>query len=349
MNGHKARRVVRTDIEMFQKSILKMGKKMEFIVENLSCGQADCFLISLENELGDTCTILVDGNRQGKKSRSLENIIARIEKLDKLDYIIVTHVDNDHLGGILSLFQYFKKDRKDIAQKLEETIIVYNCISQGLISYRQAREFERLICDRKVIGSYCNRYDNSGSMLKLLQVPLRKILSITAEKNRNAYLTFLGPNRAGVNAVANDYLQYYDDGTKPDAVLINKNSIAFLLEFGGKKVLFTGDAFLTDVQNLLLSIEDEHNPIKIDLMKIPHHGAEKYNVGIGEFVRKHQCTQIILTAAETWDNKHPAESVMKELSSALSGAGRIYTEADLTQIKDEYGRLQNGDSKIIIV
>lgn len=70
---------------------------VQFKIKNLSVEQADCFLILLENIKVDSCNILVDGNREGKNSVSFLNMKKEIEKLNKLDYIIVTHVDNDHI------------------------------------------------------------------------------------------------------------------------------------------------------------------------------------------------------------------------------------------------------------
>ena len=78
---------------------------MKFDIELLSKGQADCFLVFLENDEGDECSILIDGDYGEKRRPVLENIIGRISKLKRLDCIVVTHIDEDHLGGIFSLFE----------------------------------------------------------------------------------------------------------------------------------------------------------------------------------------------------------------------------------------------------
>lgn len=317
---------------------------MKFEVENLSCGQADCFLINIENYLGDTCTILVDGNRQGK-ANLLNTIVPRISNMEKLDYIVVTHVDNDHLGGILSLFQ-FNADTSSIQRQLKDTIIIYNFVSQGEISYRQARSLEELLHGRRVINSFSIDYDNRNSMLKLLHPTRRNILKSTKEREKNAYLTFLGPDKAGANAVARDYQRCKLTGASSNEEIINKNSITFLLEFAGKRMLFLGDAYLTDTVEVISNIEGTGAPLKITLIKVAHHGAKDNNALIGEFAQKHQCRKFIITGSVDWNKKHPAKEVLEQLYPLKP---EIYTDVNLLTIDTKYYNMQKTEKIINIL
>lgn len=320
---------------------------MKFTIENLSSGQADCFLINLENDLYDKCTILVDGNREGSKTVSFMAMVNRIASLEKLDYIVITHVDNDHLGGILSLFKKEPGITPDISQQLKDTIIIYNYVAHGEISYKQARILENLIHDRKVINSFSQKYENNRSMLKFLPLSIRKILEFTPQREQNAYFTFLGPNNAGANAVMMDYNRCYWEGSTPNSELINKNSITFLLEFAGKRVLFSGDAFLSDVETALCNIEDPKNPLKIDLIKIPHHGAKDNNSAIGYFSKKHKCIHFLLTAKTPRAKDHPDEIVIQQLYLNNPRDTKIYTELDLTCINTKYKYISENRTKTI--
>jgi len=54
----------------------------------------------------------------------------------------------------------------------------------------------------------------------------------------------------------------------------NGSSITFLLEYGGKKLLFLGDAIPGQVENQLKNLMPEDQfPFEVDVLKVAHHGA----------------------------------------------------------------------------
>lgn len=298
---------------------------VQFKIKNLSLGQADCYLILFENIQGDSCNILIDGNREGKSSASFLNMKKEIEKLNKLDYIIVTHIDNDHIGGILSLFQ---EDSTKKFKQLSETTLIYNYITKDRISYSQARKFEDLIEDRQVIQSYKETYEKKHCLLKILNISERCIATnICVNRDKNAYLTFITPDKTGIEAVIKDYKAIKNRIKKtPDGSLVNKNSISFLLEFGGSSVLFLGDTYWKDVQPIVDSIKNLEN---INLIKIPHHGAGENNENIVEWSSKMQCKKFIITGKDNWDKKHPDEKFIEEVNKAYGKNVEIYSKIDL--------------------
>lgn len=313
-----------------------------FEIENLSNGQADSFLIRIENKNGDDCYILVDGNREGIGSEGLTNTIGKISKLKRLDYVIITHVDNDHLGGILSLFDSDENDNPSIKKQMANTIIIYNSITTGLISYKQAQRFEKLIHSRRVINSYNLHYKNDTSFLQILSMRQRKILE---KKEGCVYLTFLSPDKEGVKKVVNDYNRYINKlKNKENSKLINENSIVFLLEYNDKAVLFTGDANIKDINEKLITFNSLST---ISLIKIPHHGAEKNNLFLCDLAKKYTCREFILTVDNAWDKLHPDESIIKTLYDEFSKNCKMYTELDLSTIDTNYNGISDLVTKTI--
>jgi hypothetical protein len=63
---------------------MKEWTNMLFQIKNLSKEQADCFLVILKNDIGDSCTIMVDGNCEGEKTENFKKIIEVIEEIEKL-------------------------------------------------------------------------------------------------------------------------------------------------------------------------------------------------------------------------------------------------------------------------
>lgn len=315
----------------------------KFLIKNLSCGQADCFLIMLENEQGDASTILVDGNREEDMDQTDNEVIDCVKELERLDFIIVTHCDNDHLGGVLKLFEKYTDSEKtpNLCRQLAETIIIYNRITDGKISYKQAEKFEELVKGKKVINTYSHQYDNENRLLKILPLHKRKLLLFREKNKEDAFLTFLNPDKKGIEKVFGDYRKFCASSKRKEySALINRQSIAFLLEFAGKKVLFLGDAIWKDIQIKLDQISSlEH----CDIIKIPHHGAEKNNIGIVEWAKNKKCRRYLVTGKEIWDEIHPQKELIKALYNEFGYNLVVYTNTKLSGVKE--GRCISGYGK----
>lgn len=68
---------------------------MGIFIKTYSVGKADCFLIKLDDFL-----LLVDGGYGNTMSDIIKN-----NDLADLDGIILTHIDRDHIAGILRLIE----------------------------------------------------------------------------------------------------------------------------------------------------------------------------------------------------------------------------------------------------
>ncbi|NRS50616.1 hypothetical protein HP401_21630 [Brevibacillus sp. HB2.2] len=55
----------------------------------------------------------------------------------------------------------------------------------------------------------------------------------------------------------------------------NGSSIAFILEYAGRKLLFLGDSHPEIVADHLEKLKEEHYELRFDLVKISHHGSKK--------------------------------------------------------------------------
>ncbi len=64
-----------------------------------------------------------------------------------------------------------------------------------------------------------------------------------------------------------------DEVSRPDPSLSNGTSITLLLEWRKRRVLLTGDAWAADVVDGLARL-GEPAPVPIDVFKLPHHGSE---------------------------------------------------------------------------
>ena len=76
-------------------------------IRNVGINHGDCFFIEIENGLCKSI-IMVDGRKGDKKS--LDEIEKAVLEYGNIDYLIVSHIDNDHINGILKILNLPKDD-----------------------------------------------------------------------------------------------------------------------------------------------------------------------------------------------------------------------------------------------
>lgn len=258
-------------------------------ITNLSEGQEDCFLLQVCKKNSLKVNILVDGGRS--KIRCM-NMLERCE-FDQLDYAILTHIDSDHIQGLIGIFE-------SSSEKYRDTIIVYNKFINGMISYRQAENFEKIINKREIIVSYKEYQTNTGE-ISFMSVCQRK--KLRKEKDK-IYITFLAPSKEAIENLIDAYrvCKEFKKNKTNNAEIVNGSSIMFLLEYENSAILMLGDGYISDIissMKLLANAEDTYEPIKeINLIKLSHHGSEKNNIELDSLLTIISCKKFLLTNSE---------------------------------------------------
>ena len=71
----------------------------------------DCFI--LESRSGEkTATLLVDGGPHQTFNKHLKPTLQRLRLNGKIDLIVLSHIDNDHIIGLLDLLKEIKTQRE---------------------------------------------------------------------------------------------------------------------------------------------------------------------------------------------------------------------------------------------
>lgn len=269
-------------------------------IYNLSDGQEDMFLINIENNV----RILIDsGNTMEDCKRKIKELNEKENNVDMIDYIVLTHIDQDHIRGFLRLL----KDEYD------DTVVIYNKFINGLISYKQAEKFEKLIRGHKVVVSYKEYQDNFGDVIFLSPEQRRKYKI----KKEEIYITFLNPPKEKIEELYQNYQYYKKTGKKMsnDTKVVNGSSIIFILEYDGKAILMSGDGYIADIIPFIEILSDEKKtycPInKLDLIKIPHHGSKDNNEKLDKLLEKMNCNKFIITNGDKGNVK--IENGLKEI------------------------------------
>lgn len=124
--------------------------------------------------------------------------------------------------------------------------------------------------------------------------------------------------------------QIYEDATDEDFDL-NELSPIIMVYYGGKSIMFTGDA-TSKTENLLLSAAENHSvlrnkPIQADVLKVAHHGS-KYS-STNKFLKEVMPDLSVISVAEDNHYGHPHPDTVERLLGYSRQILRTDTEGDI--------------------
>lgn len=100
-----------------KKENLKMEEKSEIWIEMLPASQGDCILVTMPDA---DIRILIDGGIGDTYKDSLKERLLQLNSENKaIDLLVVTHIDNDHIGGIVELLKENGSDSESKIIKIE--------------------------------------------------------------------------------------------------------------------------------------------------------------------------------------------------------------------------------------
>lgn len=297
---------------------------MSLSISVLPALHGDSIIISVGSDKSDPFRILIDGGPadcykkiQGfkKKMGPLHSrLTALLEKADKLDLVVLTHVDSDHIGGLLKACEddsvlpvfgrnvWFNSGRL-IAQCLGDgtepegsALIVQNGRGDRLTSIAQGVAFDDLLDqaaveprELRVAGQKIEIRHGEIQILSPEPDELRALLT-KWEKEKPDSLT--SPHSNDYKTSLNDLLR--SDKFIEDKSVHNGSSIAFLISNGNVRALFLGDAFPSTIcANLRKLGYSEENPLHVGVCKVSHHGS-KGNTN-SELLSLIRCDQFIIS------------------------------------------------------
>lgn len=271
-------------------------------VKIIKAFHGDSILVSYDND-GIVKNILIDGGpshawektRPRRKKGELKKIIENLESNNqKIDLLIMTHVDDDHIDGILKWFEDPNFNKKMISnvwfnsgQLINEyfnsnhknpNFIELNIYESPNTSIRQGVKFEEVISElgiwqRKIIKNV-EEFEMLDAKLTVLSPSDTGLAKLLSKWEKESPLTETSSTANDYHLTINELLS--NDYFSEDKAEHNGSSIAFILEVKNKKVMFLGDAFPSViVQSLLKLGYSQDFPLILDAVKVSHHGSKK--------------------------------------------------------------------------
>jgi len=266
-------------------------------IEFLPAFNGDCIHIMIDNEKH----ILIDGGLARTYVKTLQNKLQEVKQASKnLDLVVITHIDNDHLVGIQKLFgdNKYKSLVKKVWFNTGSTLNNYfdikcestkidtaptNNRAENEIGFKGAIKLEDVLDELNII----NRVPIKAMDVIYLDDIYFKILSPDTDR---LYKLTKGWNRVvkelerraeeEVAGHSNDYDRTIEElvknDFKKDTSISNGSSIAFLMQYQNFKFLFLADTFTeVIIQSLKKFRYTKDRPLKVDFVKLSHHGSKK--------------------------------------------------------------------------
>lgn len=290
---------------------------------------------------GTSTTYSYKNKNDGKvKDGDLKKLIDCIKhRGEKLDLVILTHIDDDHIDGFLKWFSkdetaidsireiWFNSGRtiKQYLNNTESEIYPVRFKEQTtLTSVKQGVDFEnyiqkKKIWDEKIIkqGDVINWNSVCFQILSPGKEKLGKLLKEWGKKD---------PNSLTDTSRKDDYRKTIkellkEDFFEEDKDPYNGSSIAFILTNDEKRYMFLGDSHPSEIVTALKNMEySKENKISIEVLKLSHHGSQKNtSIELLEFI--HTPNYVVSTNGDL--HNHPNKVTIARII-ANNPKARIY-------------------------
>jgi hypothetical protein len=351
---------------------------MAFKFEVVKAKKGDCLLLHY-GKADAPALSLVDGGPPGVYPEFLEPRLAelRAELVDDgqplpLELVMVSHIDSDHIEGVLRLLKAIERARNDqAAEPYEVGRLWHNGFKKladdddGTADAAKASLTGEEPKGEAVLASVGQGEDTSAAAANL-GIPRNEesklgSLVLAGESRKlpgGLELTVLGPSVERVEDLREKWAK--EVKAKPEELVpaavketvYNLSSMIVVAEFDGKRILLTGDGVAEDIiagldQEGLL---DKDGRAHFDVLKMPHHGSDKNVKEPADFLQRITADHYVLSG----DGEHgnPEPQTLRMVAEARQGdAIDIWLtyregEEDLTEnVATFLEELEKSDSK----
>ncbi len=336
----------------------ELGVTKMFEIEMLPAREGDCLWIRY-GDAKKPKQILIDGGRKA----TAKELLARFKLLPPgqrtFELLIVSHIDRDHIEGILDVLKDKTVKFKDIWFNA-----YFHLLDVERFGAAQGELLSTSLIDNKLPW-------NAKFKGKAVCLPKNGLKRIKLDGGMS--LTLLSPDRDKLVKLAPRWLKECEDAglvarVKPvrseppgiesfgginietlafgafqsDAAEPNGSSIAVLLEFKKKKALLAADAHPDRLVASIKALKKNSKRLKLDAFKIAHHGSEG-NVS-QELIELVECRRYLISTNGSYF-KHPKAAAMARIVKFGGKNSTIFFNYrnNLTKIwnsktfKDHYG------------
>lgn len=326
---------------------------MGTVIHFIKARHGDAFVVETLKEEGEQEIVVIDGGVSDTFQKSLKELI---KGYSKIDLLILTHTDEDHIGGLISFFKsnlYSKTTIQEYWANCKYSIL----FGQGSqISFNQAKTFKKFLIKKEAENSE-TKWDRdivfTGELWKRNCIEF-VVLSPQVEQLEKFYEKWSAFEEQDRSQLSNEYIDQLKKGSieylaqqsfNPDSTVeadfANASSIAFIMKCEDISILFLGDARPEVIVDSLekLGYDQSNNRLNVDYVKISHHGSK--NNTSPELLNYINCNNyIISTNGGTARSKHPDRETIARIlcrNSKDDNPTNLYFNYKLSDIEAKAG------------
>ncbi len=305
--------------------------KTRFELSLLPAVEGDCLLLSW----GDGTQrnhMVVDGGRASAYGHLQKRLSSIAQAGESLALYVLTHVDADHIAGALSYV-------RDTARLLDPETVWYNGFDEmgraGVRSEKQGDAYTRAITKAlwplnthfkdgiAAVENAPDVIDICGLAIRILSPDAARLSNMHARwtewRRKNPETATRARNPMPEKLVLADLVADGETDSEPP----NGSSIAFIAEWRGHRILFTGDAHPDLLQSSLAPLaREEGGRYRIDLLKVSHHGSKKNTTRA--LVELLDCKRFAFSTNGSLHGHPDPESVARLLMFSPPGPKQLY-------------------------
>jgi beta-lactamase superfamily II metal-dependent hydrolase len=268
------------------------------VVEALPAAYGDCLWVECRRDDARAWRMVIDGGPPEAAAALARRVDALPAGEREIDVVVVTHIDSDHIGGVLPLLERTDVTFHDVwfnglPQLPADERVQTRSVAEGEDLVRLLTggtgsaplPWNRVVEGRALATPGDRTFREfplpEGPRVTLLSPTPRRLLALRgawegalarARRGEPEEDEIPGPIEPLDDLPALAATKTANDTSKP-----NGSSIAFLLQHRGASCLFGADAFTTVLGGALSALADARggHPIEVDAVKVPHHGSRK--------------------------------------------------------------------------
>lgn len=357
---------------------------MPIEIEALNAKHGDCLIVHY-GAADDRHLVLIDGGPRGVYRSHLSKRLAQLKQANggapvRFDLGMVSHIDADHIQGIVELTDELIKSDDDLCDfdwfwhnafddlagtdQVAGTAALASLASDTVqmseaafaAKYGLKDPDSRLVAIIAGVEQGRTLRDNLRRLGLEDNPPFPNGLVIAPQRIElfdGLFLTVIGPPKDRLEELQ----EKWDKEASPAALaafldksVANLSSIVVLIEYEGRKILLTGDARGDDILDGLKAAGHLNNvntgTLELDVFKVPHHGSER-NV-TQKFFARLPARHYVFSA--DGKNSNPDVKTIRMVAQARKGeAFTMHFTNRVPHVDDEISRLKAGAEHVFEV
>ena len=322
-----------------------------FDIEMLPAAHGDCLVVTYGTK-EEPHRILIDGGTHF----TFPHLKHYIEQLPvdqrNFELLIVTHIDEDHIGGVLPLlrdkelgvsfgdiwfnaWRHLAPPRRTGFLGPEQGDLLGNLLSQRTdLPWNETFEGGTVVVpDAGALPAFTLP---GGMRLTLLSPRWEELEDLSRSWSDKSFkkgripgdVSMLGGPAEGILELLGSHSQAALLAAQrffPDNSAANGSSIAVLAEYEGTRALLAADAFAEVLLAGLQRLPESRDSLRLEAFKLPHHGSQR---NISEELLRAAPSQSYLVSTNGNVFKHPDESAMARVLEYGTEGAKIFFNYD---------------------